>query len=330
MALAVVTGASGLLGGNLVIELLARGHRVRATRRASSRIAHLDPFDIEWVDTDLSDRAGLEAAFAGADVVFHCAAQVTVRREVSTALRQTNVEGTKNVLAAFRAAASGRLVYVSTVGAVGMSVDGTPCTEDAEWNFDVFDMADGYVTTKRWAEDIVRAHAAGGLDVVIGNPTYMLGPFDAKISSGKLIVDVVRGKAPGRAPGKNNFVDVRDVARGLLLCWEKGVRGERYILGGRNMTYGDTMALIAEIAGVHLPSRQVPKSVARVLGWAGDVQERLSDSEPLLNSVTIGYAFTDRFIFASDKAQRELGYTISPLEPAIRDAVTWFRDHAIL
>lgn len=326
MALAVVTGASGLLGGNLVIELLSRGHRVRATRRGSSRIAHLDPFDIEWVEADLGDREGLEAAFAGADVVFHCAAQVTVRREVSAALRQTNVEGTKNVLAAFRAAGALRLVYVSTVGAVGLSVDGAPCTEDAEWNFDVFDMADGYVTTKRWAEDVVRAHAEGGLDVVIANPTYMLGPYDAKLSSGKFIADVMRGKAPGRAPGKNNFVDVRDVARGLLLCWEKGARGERYILGGRNMTYGDAMALVAEIGGVSLPSREVPKPIARVLGWAGDLQERLSDKEPLINSVTIGYAFTDRFVFSSDKAQRDLGYTISPLEPAI----TWFRANGIL
>jgi dihydroflavonol-4-reductase len=190
-------------------------------------------------------------------------------------------------------------------------------------------MDDGYSTTKHLAEDVARA-AAAELDVVIVNPTYMLGPYDPKPTSGRLIVQVVRGRIPGVSTGANNFVDVRDVARGMILAWKKGVRGERYILGGENLPFTEIFARIARVAGVKPPTRRVPQSFMRVVGRLGDAWEKVSGREPLLNSVAVAYAYCTTFQFSSDKAKRELGYAVSPLEPAIADAIAWFREVGIL
>lgn len=330
MAIAVVTGASGLLGGNLAVELIAQGHTVRATRRGNSQVAHLREYPIEWVTADLDDEDALTAAFAGADVVFHCAAQVSIQRTVTDALRRANVEGTRHVIAAVRRVNVSRLVHCSTVGAIGLSEDGAPCTEASRWNFDEHAMADGYVTTKHLAEEVVHEAVNNGLDAVIVNPTFMFGPFDAKPSSGKLIVDIVLGKVPGRTPGKNNFVDVRDVARGMILAWHKGRRGERYILSGETLSYGEVFDRIARIAGVAPPRIALPRSIARLVGLAGDLSEWITGREPLINSVVVAYGFCDTFIFTSEKARREIGYTTRSLDDAIRDAIVWFRAHGML
>src|SRR5262245_50232044 len=142
--LAVVTGASGLLGGNLAIELIAQGHHVRATRRGRSHVTHLEDFPIEWVTADLQDEDALARSFVDADVVFHCAAQVSIVRRVTPELRAANVDGTQRVLKAVRKGGAKRLIHCSTVGAVGLSEDGRPCDESATWNFDKLGMADGY------------------------------------------------------------------------------------------------------------------------------------------------------------------------------------------
>lgn len=326
----VVTGASGLLGGNLAIALGEAGYDVVATKRGSSRVEHLDGVPITWVDADLGDADALARAFDGARTVFHCAALVSIRRAITTALLEANVTGTKNVLAAVRRAGVGRLVHCSTVGAVGLSPDGAPCTEDSAWSFPDQGMLDGYVTTKRWSEDLVHVAVMMGLDAVIACPTYMFGPYDAKPSSGKMIVEVVRRKVPGWTPGKNNFVDVRDVARGMIAVAERGRTGERYILGGENMTYREVMERIAKVAGVAPPRLPAPRPVAAVLGMIGDLAERASGQEPLVNSTAVGYGFTDRFVFSSDKARAELGYAPGPIEPAVEAAIAWFRGRGML
>lgn len=326
----VVTGASGLLGSNLAIELLRQGHSVRATRRANSRVAHLEAFAIDWCDADLGDEPALARAFEGADAVFHCAALVSIQRRASPALVAANVDGTRHVLAAMRSAGAGRLIHCSTVGAVGLSEDGRPCDEDARWNFAERGMDDGYVTTKRRAEDVVRDAVAAGADAVICNPCWMFGPYDARPSSGRMIVDLVRRRVPGWTPGFNNFVDVRDVARGMILAWHRGQPGRRYILGNENMPYRDMFLKIAEIAGVPAPTREVPRWLARLLGRLGDVQERLTGREPLVNSVAVGYGFCPDFIFSSERARRELGYAPGPIDDAIADALAWLRQHGAL
>ncbi len=273
---------------------------------------------------DLGEPAALAEAFRGVDVVFHCAAQVGVTRRATPAMVQANVDGTRHVVEAVRAAGAPRLVHCSTVATVALSSDGNPSGEDAAYNFDARDMADGYGTTKRAAEELVLAAARAGLDAVVANPTYMFGPYDARPSSGQLIVDVVRGKVPGVTTGRNNFADARDVARGMVLVAEKGRAGERYILGGENMTYAAIIEAIARIAGVRPPRWKVPRAIAAPMGWAGDVLETLGGS-PLITSSTLSFAYCPDFVFTSDKAKRELGYATSPIEGAIRDALAWLR-----
>lgn len=326
---AAITGASGLVGGNLAAALIDAGHSVRATRRAGTRTEHLDHLAIDWVPGDLDDPAALTEAFRGADVVFHCAAMVSILKRPTPALVQANVGGTRHVIEAVRAAEVSRLVHCSTTAAVGLSTDGSPCDERAPWNFAEHGLDDGYATTKHRAEEVVRAAVEDGLDAVIVNPTYMIGPLDSRPSSGQLVLDIVRGRMPGRTPGINNFVDVRDVVRGMILAWEKGERGERYILGGHNRSYGDFMQLVAEVAGTKAPKRNIPRPAAALLGLLGDLRESLG-GEPLINSVSVRYAYSPRFMFTSAKAEAALGYTRGPLEDAIRDCIAWFRAHGKL
>jgi len=328
MSRVAVTGASGLLGGNLAAELGAQGHQVVAIRRAGTKTSHLDDVAIEWRDAELAAPDKMAQAFRGAECVFHCAAAVSLKRAVTPEMTAANVTGTANVIAAMRSAGVPRLVHTSSVVAVGISTDGRPCDETATWNFDTEGLADAYSITKHQAEDVVNA-ARGEVDAVIVNPTYMLGPRDARPSSGRLIVDTVRRRIPGWTPGYNNFVDVRDVARGMIAAWQRGRRGERYILAGHDMTYGDLFRTVANVAGVKPPGLRVPRPAAWLFGKWGDLVER-TGREPVVNSTQIRYAFTDRFRFKSDKAARELGYQVSPIEPAIRDAIDWFRAHGML
>ena len=326
MTRVAITGASGLLGANLAAALIELGHDVRATRRAGTQVKHLADLPIDWRDADLSSVDALARAFDGAEAVFHCAAAVTVVKTVTPAMTEANVTGTARVIEACTKAGVKRLVHTSSVVAIGLSTDGRPCDETCAWNFDREGLVDAYSLTKHQAEDVVRGSA---IDYVIVNPTYMFGPRDARPSSGKLIVDVVRRRVPGWTPGYNNFVDVRDVARGMIAAWQRGKRGERYILGGNDMTYRDVFIAIAEVAGVKPPRFGVPYPLARLLGLAGDVQERFG-RDPIVNTTQIKYAYTDKFRFTCDKAKRELGYTYGPLAPAVRDAIAWFRTHGML
>ncbi len=326
----MITGASGLLGGNLAHHLVALGHSVRATRRGSTGVKHLAALEIEWVSADLSDVEALKRAFDGAEAVFHCAAQVSVVRKITPLMRGANVEGTRHVIEAVRAAGVKRLVHCSSVVAVGVSETGQPCDETATWNLDRFGLDDAYATTKHLAEQLVRAEVGRGLDAVIVNPNFMFGPNDTKPSSGKMILEIARRKVPGWTPGTNNFVDVRDVARGMRLAFEKGRTGERYILGGFNLTYGEIFQLIAKVAGVAPPAWKVPRLLSVPIGWWGDLTAALTGKEPLLNSVKVRYGYHAGFQFSSEKAKRELGYTQSPLEQAIADALDWFKANGML
>ncbi len=328
MARVAVTGASGLLGGNLAAELIAAGHQVVATKRSGTRIDHLADLPIEWVDAELDSFTALGRAFAGCACVFHCAAAVTLRRAVTPEMTKANVTGTENIIDAVVAAKVPRLVHTSSVVAVGLTNDGKPCDETATWNFDAWGLDDAYAVTKHRAEQVVN-RARDRVDAVIVNPTYMFGPRDAKPSSGALIRKVVRRQIPAYTTGYNNFVDVRDVARGMIAAWHKGRRGERYILGGQELTYREVIERIAKIAGVKPPRFAVPRPVAWLMGKYGDLVEARG-KEPLLNSTQIRYAFTDRFRFASTKAATELGYKPGPFEPAVEDAIAWFRANQML
>ncbi len=337
MSTAVITGASGLLGGNLLLMLADQGVDVRALYRSEQSIAHLKEAlgervsRVTWVKGDLDSVDSLTAAFEGAEVAFHLAAMVSILPKVTPALVRANVEGTANVLEACRRAKVPRLVYTSSSVCVGLAAPGGPdATESAPWNFAEERLDDGYCVTKKQAEELVLAAVRDGLDAVIVNPGFMFGPMDTRPSSGKLIADVANGKVPGVTPGVNSFVDVRDVARGMIAAWRKGRTGERYLLGGHNLSYRELIPLIATRAGVKPPTWNVPRFAAALLGAFGDLQAAVTGKEPLLTSAAVRWSFCDRFRVDSSKAKVELGYTISPIETAIDDALAYFRTRGLV
>ncbi len=329
MSHAVITGASGLLGANLAAELIAGGHTVTATRRASTDTGSLSDLPVTWVRADLGSAAELRDVFAGADVVFHCAACVSTRRTVTPAVSAVNVDATRAVVEAAIAVGTPRLVHTSTANTIGPTPDGSPADEQTPWGWDQAGLAGAYPVTKRRGELLVRA-ACDDLDAVIVNPTYLVGPRDARPSSGRLIIEIANRKIPYWTPGYNNFADVGEVARGMIAAWLRGKRGERYILGGQELTYRDYIERVARVVGVDPPRRQLPYPVAWLGGKAGDLIEAVTGRETTVNSMSVGYAYTDRYRYRSDKAVRELGYVLAPIEPAIRNAVSGFRARGMI
>jgi len=331
MTVVALTGASGLLGSNLLVALRRAGVDVRALFRSEGSIAHLrevpEARGVDWRNADLDDEDALARAFEGVDAVFHVAAMVSILASVTPGLTRANVDGTRRVVAACRRAKVRRLIHTSSIVTTGLAADAMAlATEDSPWNFAELGLDDGYCITKKQAEDVVVAAVRDtDLDAVIINPGYLFGPMDSKPSSGKLILDTALGKVPGVTPGGNVFTDVRDVATGAIAAWQKGARGERYILGGHNRPYAEVLPLIASRTGVTPPRRMIPRPVAGLVGAVGDLQYRLTGREPLLTSAAVRWSYCTRFRVSSAKAEAALGYRISPLEGAIDDALEWFR-----
>jgi dihydroflavonol-4-reductase len=325
-----LTGATGLLGANLAVALREAGHAVRATRRASSKTAHLDHLGLDWVEADLRDPDALVRAFDGVDAVFHCAAAVSLRRELTPLMQAVNIDGTDHVIEACRAAGTGRLVHCSSTVTVGVSTDGRPCTEASPWNLPELGIDDGYSRSKRASEQRVLAEAGQGLDAVVVNPGFMFGPLDQGPSSGELLLSVVTGQVPVLTPGGNSFVDVRSVARGMVAAWHRGRAGERYILAGHNLPYAEAFPRFCAVAGVRPPRLRVPFALAALPAALGTAWERLTDRDAKLSLNALRWSYTPGFAFSSEKAERELGYEAGPLEPALVDALRWWQSQGML
>jgi dihydroflavonol-4-reductase len=330
-----ITGATGLLGANIAAEAVARGDEVVCTRRAGSSLDAIADLDaagaIRWVEAPLSDSEALARAFDGCEIVVHCAASTSNAWRSTPELVAANIDGTRNVLDAVRRAGVLRLVHTSSTVAVGVTDDpaGAPCTEDSPYNLAAHGLEDGYAATKREGEQLVLAAAResggeGGLDAVVVNPGFMFGPRDARPTSGRMILEVGTGRARIATPGRNCFVDVRDVAHGILLAAERGERGERYILGGENLPYGEVFARIAAVVGGKPPLITAPWPLAAALGLVGDTVQWATGREQPVTTRNVRWGFARGFVFDSAKARRALGYETRPLEEGIAAAWAWF------
>jgi dihydroflavonol-4-reductase len=328
MVRVAVTGASGLLGGNLVLALSAAGHQVHALRRSVASTAHLPELGIHWHSGDLADAPALDHCFADAEVVFHCAAAVSIADDVTPLLHQVNVEGTRAVMAAV-AKGSARLVYTSSTVAVGLADNEREADENSPWNFAEAGLADGYCRTKKQAEDDVMAAVRAGTlaNVVVVNPGYMFGAWDSKPSSGQLLLDAARGRLPMFTRGRNSFVDVEDVVRSMIAAWTRGRHGERYILGGHNICYEDVLVMTARCAGRSPPRWAAAPWMTTAASIASVAWHRLArrSGEPLLTRSAARWSHCQRFVVNSAKATTELGHHISPLQPSIERALAWWQ-----
>lgn len=324
----VVTGATGHIGNVLVRELLSRGESVRAVVPAWEDITPLKGLDAEIVEADVRDVDSLLRAFKGSDLVFHLAGIVAITPGMKELLSQVNVEGTRNVVQACLQAGVARLVYTSSIHAIVEPPHGTVIDETLP--FDPDRTVGDYGRSKAQATLEVLSGVEQGLDAVIVCPTGVIGPYDyAPSEMGQLMIRVAQGSLKVSVEGAYDFVDVRDVARGLVLAAEKGRTGESYILSGERITVEDLMSILEEVTGVPAPSFKVPLALARAGAGVAPLYYKVTKTKPLFTPYSVE-VLGSNCLTSSAKAQRELGYSPRPLRESVADSIQWFRENGRL
>lgn len=329
MVTALVTGSTGFVGSNVVLALNRRGIKVRALQRKTSPQDAISGLDYEPVVGDLMDADSLVPAVEGVDWVFHVAAVSDWRNTPAEIVYQVNVDGTRNMLAASKRAGVGRFVLTGSAAALGVLPPGRELMDER----DVFNLepeAFPYGHSKHLAEVEVMKYAADGLHAVSVLPTGVMGPRDLKFISGAAIVEMLRRRVPGAPPGGVNVIDVRDTAEAHVAAAEKGRPGERYILGGNNLTYREQIDTIARVVGVPSPRLNIP-------GWAIPVMGLIFDTLKLLHIPVTGNLdsravrlLKERLYYDNSKAVAELGLQTRPLEESVRDAYEWYKANGYL
>jgi dihydroflavonol-4-reductase len=322
--LTFVTGATGFIGSHVVRLLRARGDRVRILARDPNRAENIEGLGCEMVIGDLRNAASLVRCVQGCRWVYHVGADYRLWARNPQEIYESNVAGTRNLLSACCEAGVEKVVYTSTVGTIGMRPDGVPTNEETPVALD--DMIGHYKRSKFMAEQVALEFAHSGLPVVIVNPTAPVGHGDIKPTpTGKVILDFLRGRMPAYVDTGLNIVSVEDVAQGHILAESKGKVGERYILGGENLTLQEILENLARICGSRMPRFPMPWAVALIAAYLdqffmGTILRR----EPSIPLEGVRMARHKMFV-SSAKACRELGYSPRPAEQALREAVDYFR-----
>jgi dihydroflavonol-4-reductase len=325
---ALVTGATGFVGAAIAKTLLASGWQVRVLARAGSDRGNLRQLAAEVVEGDLNDIRSLERALEGCTALFHAAADYRLGARDPKPLYLTNVEGTRNILNAARTAGVQRTVYTSSVATIGIPTDGAPGEERSP--VALSDMIGHYKRSKYLAEEVARDAARMGMSVVIVNPSTPVGPGDIKPTpTGQLVLDAASGRMPAYVDTGLNIVHVDDVAAGHLLAFERGKAGERYILGGEDMTLRTILEQISQLVGRKPPRIRLPYAAVLPIAYAAEAFAKVSGRS---GRVTIeGVRMSrKRMFFSSAKAAAELGYRWRPPLEAFEDAVRWYRERGLL
>jgi dihydroflavonol-4-reductase len=321
---ALVTGGNGFVGCHVARALLARGDRVRILVREGSDVRALEGLQWERAAGDLRDAEAVERAARGCDEIYHVAADYRLWVLDEAAMYATNVDGTRNVIAAARRAGAARVVHTSTVGALGIPGKG-PGREDTP--VALGDMVGAYKRSKFLAEQIAIAAARDGAPVVIVNPSTPIGARDYKPTpTGRIIVDFLNRRMPAYVDTGLNLVDVEDVARGHLLAAGRGRVGEKYILGGEDLTLAEFFARLAALSGMPAPKVKIPYAVAYGFALGAEAISRTVTRRPPRASLTEVRMARKKMFFDSGKARAELGYAPRPIDGAIRRAIAFFRE----
>jgi dihydroflavonol-4-reductase len=325
---ALVTGATGFVGAAVARALGAAGWQVRVLVRSGSDRGNLQRLAAEVVEGDLTDLGSLERALAGCEGLFHVAADYRLGARDPEPLYRTNVEGTRNILNAARTAGVARIVYTSSVATIGIPSDGSP--GDERTPVALSNMIGHYKRSKFLAEEVAREAAREGLSVVIVNPSTPVGPGDIKPTpTGQLIVDAASGRMPAYVDTGLNIVHVDDVAAGHLLAFERGRAGERYILGGEDMTLQAILAEIARLVGRKPPRIRLPYAAVLPVAYLAEGLAVLSGRSGRVTLEGVRMS-RKRMFFSSAKSAGELGYRWRPPLEAFEDALRWFRERGRL
>src|SRR4029077_10339132 len=318
----LVTGAAGFLGSHLTRQLAARGADVRGLLRPSSNNRAIADLSLEYVTGDLRDSVSLDRAMKGAKRVFHVAADYRLWAKRSKDIYDSNVGGTKNLLAAAKRAGVEQLIYTSTVATIAVDRPELP-NEFTDAKLE--EMVGHYKRSKWMAEREALQAAKEGLPVIVAMPTTPVGPWDWKPTpTGKIILDFLNGKMPGYVETGLNFVGVEECAAGHLLAAERGKIGERYLLGAENLTLKGLLDLLAQITGLRAPAMKIPHGVALGVAYVESAFSRLIGKEPRIPVEGVKIARHKMFVDAS-RAVRELGFHPGPVAAALERAVRWYR-----
>jgi len=320
----LITGATGFVGSAVLRRLVEAGHTVRAMVRPSSDRSNLSGVKCEIVVGDLNDPASLRAAVRGCEAIFHVAADYRLWVPDPDALNKVNIDGS---VALFRAAADAgatRMIYTSSVATLGLHADGTPADEETPSGLG--DMVGEYKRSKFRAEEAVRKLVAeDNLPIVIVNPSAPIGPRDIKPTpTGKMVLDAAAGRMPAFVDTGLNVAHVDDVADGHMRAFNRGAVGERYILGGANLSLREILAVVAAYVERTPPRIQLPHGLIIPIAHIAEAVARVAGSEPIVTVDGVRMA-KKKMYFTCAKAERELGYTARPPLGAIHDAVDWFR-----
>jgi len=324
--IAAITGATGHVGVTLSRLLLSRGHRVRAIVRKDAR--GLEGLDVEKVEGDVRSPESLARAFRGTDVVFHAAAHISITRFDMREVAETNVVGTRHVIAACRETGVRRLVHFSSIEALDPLPLDAPL--DEERPFVDARAASPYAVSKAQAEGEVRRATAAGLDAVILNPTAIIGPWDFKPSLlGSALMSIANGRLPMLVDGGFDWVDVRDVAEAALAAAERAPAGSRYIVGGRWASMAELAQRVCSVTGARPPGLTCPFWIARAWAPVSATYSRIAGKTPLFTGYSLSVLRGNRTV-SHERAARDLGYRPRALEETIGDACAWFEVNGYL
>jgi len=325
---ALVTGASGFVGAAVARALLREGWQVRVLVRSGSIRTNLQGLAVEVALGDLTSAATLDPALDGCDALFHVAADYRLGARDPSQLYRTNVDGTRHLLAAARQAKIGKIVYTSSVATMGIPADGTPGDERTPVSLAA--MIGHYKRSKFLAEQAVIEATRSGAPAVIVNPSTPVGPGDVKPTpTGQLVLDAAAGRMPAYVDTGLNIVHVDDVAAGHLLAFHRGRIGERYILGGEDMTLRSILEYIAQRVGRRPPRIRLPYAAVLPIACVAELVARLTGRSGRITLEGVRMSRKLMF-FSSAKAAQELGYRWRPPAEAFDDAVSWFGEHGLL
>ena len=321
----LVTGATGFVGGAVARALVNSGIDVRVLARAGADLQNLQRLTVERVEGDLRDQASLRKALIGCRQLYHVAAHYALWAKDPAIFYDVNVTGTKNLLEAAREVGTERIVYCSTIGAIGLPPGGGLGTEETPVSIE--QMAGHYKRSKYLAEQEVLKLAKAGLPVVIVNPSAPVGAGDVKPTpTGQVIVDFMKGRMPAYIETGMNIVDVDDVAAGHLLAMQKGRIGQRYILGNKNLMLREVFEILSRLTGVKAPTIKLPRLAIIPLAYLNQWIANLTGQPPRIPLEGVKMA-KYKMHYDCSKAIRELGIPHTPPEVALEKAVRWFRDH---
>jgi dihydroflavonol-4-reductase len=317
----LVTGAAGFLGSHVARQLVARGESVRVLLRPSSQNRAIADLPLEYVTGDLRDVASLDRAIKDVQCVFHVAADYRLWVKNSKDIYDSNVGGTKNILAAAKRAGVQQFIYTSTVATIAVD---RPAAPNELTDSKLEEMVGHYKRSKWMAEREVLAAVRDGLPVIVAMPTTPVGPWDWKPTpTGKIIVDFLNGKMPGYVETGLNFVGVEECAAGHLLVAEKGKVGQRYLLGAENLTLKQLLDILSRITGLRAPRLKIPHGVALGAAYASTIFSRIVGKEPGITIEGVKIAQHKMFVDCS-RSQKELGFKPGSVAAALDRAVRWY------